>query len=94
MAGNQVSQPNYAAPFVDDNGILTRSWAIWIRDLHAFVKAGAADEDILGLVKQMPLVTDAPVAPASYNQAHIQSLVDTVNELIANSKAAGQMNDA
>lgn len=102
----QLSQPNFQVPIVDENGILNRNWAIWIRDLYVFVKSGAADEEILGLVKQMPLSSsvteaDAAVAPASYNQAHMNTVVDLLNEvkadlntLITNSKAAGQMSDA
>lgn len=55
MADNLVSQPPLTIPITDGNGILSKAWAIWFRDLYRRTgyKGGNAIDDLAAEISKI-----------------------------------------
>ena len=95
-AKNLVSKPIFTTPFVDEEGFLTRAWAIWIRDLYrrtAYKPDNAIDinrdniDDVLGRSQSAAAKSGTNAKDISTNKDNIAShgndsfLYATINKL-------------
>ena len=90
MADNLVSQPPLTAAIVDANGMPSKAWAIWFRDLYrrTSYKGGNAIDDNKSEVDEELLVITATLEETIVQvNINIQAIADNENNITINANA-------